>query len=511
MKALPLNLASRPFRNNVLVGTFLTVAGLSLVLGTAYNLYVYLSYGASYATLQHAQAEDRARIVELQKQERALADEIKKRDFRTVYNRGKLASELIRKSAFSWTQLFNTLETVVPPNVVLAAIRPNITSEGIQLRVEGVAKDHGALLTLEEKLQQHDAFKRVAPISERRLNPNLPDITFLVSCDYIPPQQAAPAVTASNDGAATGRGADPAAGATPGSSNQGAAPDPGAAPGAAGGTPDTAAAGPAGAAGPGTKGQAPKAGTVTAGSIVGRDGRPKDRGESVIAPGGLLIAQAIAAPAPGKGSAKKGAAAPANAAPVTKSTAAGGVAPAAAPGPTAAAPAGGKTAGAKTATTAGGRNATPQKTASVPVPAPPAAPQRGLTQRNYDPNDPRTMPAPLQAAATRPKPGPPPAAAERLDMPMTFVKRPAGEVYKSLAAAHGVRIDLDPTIDPATPVTVDLKGRRLEEALMALAGLLHTRTMHPAEGVYRIVSTEVRAPNGDAPPTEEPIVEESHR
>ena len=46
---------------------------------------------------------------------------------------------------------------------------------------------------------------------------------------------------------------------------------------------------------------------------------------------------------------------------------------------------------------------------------------------------------------------------------------------------------------------------------MALAGLLHTRTMHPAEGVYRIVSTEVRAPNGDAPPTEEPIVEEAHR
>ena len=482
MKALPLNLASRPFRNNVLVGTFLTVISLSLVFGTAYNLYVYLSYGASYATLQHAQAEDRARIIELQKQERALADEIKKRDFRSVYNRGKLASELIRKSAFSWTQLFNTLETVVPPNVVLAAIRPNITSDGIVLRVEGVAKDHGALLTLEEKLQQHEAFKRVAPISERRLNPNLPDITFLVTCDYIPPQQAPPAVTASNDGAAgaaaTGQGADPAAGA------------------AAGATPDTAAAGPAGAAGPGgTKGQAPKTGTVTAGSIVGRDGRPKDPGESVIAPGGLLVAQAIAAPAPGKGSAKKGAAAPANAAaPVTKTTAAGGVAPAATPGRTAAAPAGGKQ----------------QKTASAPVPAPPAAPQRSFG-RTYDPNDPRTMPGPLQAAATRPKPGLPPVAAERLDMPMTFVGKPAGEVYKSLAAAHGVRIDLDPTVDPAAPVTVDLKGRRLEEALMALAGLLHTRTMHPAEGVYRIVSTEVRAPNGDAPPTEEPVVEESHR
>ncbi|HYV19810.1 MAG TPA: hypothetical protein VFC25_12360 [Verrucomicrobiae bacterium] len=478
MKALPLNLASRPFRNNVLVGTFLTVVGLSLVFGTAYNLYVYLSYGASYATLQHAQAEDRARIIELQKQERALADEIKKRDFRSVYNRGKLASELIRMSAFSWTQLFNTLETVVPPNVVLAAIRPNITSDGIVLRVEGVAKDHGALLTLEEKLQQHEAFKRVAPISERRLNPNLPDITFLVTCDYIPPRQAAPAVTASNDGAA-----DPATGAAAGASDPAGAPSTGAAPGAVAGMPDTAAAGPAGAAGPGGTKAPAKPNALAAGTVVGRDGRPKDTGESVIAPGGLLIAQAIAAPVPGKGNAKK---------PGPKSTAT----------TTAGAPAGGKT--------AGGKNAT-QKTASIPVPAPPTAPQRGFAQRNYDPNDPRTMPSRLQAAATKPKPGPPPVAAERLDMPMTFVGRPAGEVYKSLAAAHGVRIDLDPTVDPAARVTVDLKGRRLEEALMALAGLLHTRTMHPAEGVYRIVSTEVRAPNGDAPPTEEPIVEEAHR
>jgi hypothetical protein len=463
VKPLPLNLASRPFRNNVLVGTFLTVVGLGLVFGTAYNLYVYLSYGASYATLQHAQAEDRARIIELQKQERALADEIKKRDFKSVYNRGKLASELIRKSAFSWTQLFNTLETVVPANVVLAAIRPNISSEEIVLRIEGVAKDHGALLTLEEKLQAHDAFKRVAPISERRLNPNLPDITFLVTCDYIPPPQAAPAVTASNDGT-TGSPADAAAGAT-GSP---------AAPGAA-----TAA--------PETKPNAP--GAVVAGNVVGRDGRPKGTGESVIAPGGLLLAQTIAAPTSGKGGAKKH------------------NSPAAAAGPGAPTATGARTTASNVAS--GIKSAAPEKGAPVPVPAAPVT-QRPFGPRNYDPNVPRTMPAQLQAAATKPKSGPPPAPAERLDLPLSFVGRPAAEVYRSLAQAHGVRIDLDPTVDPAAPVTADLKGRRLEEALMVLSGLLHTRTTRPAEGVYRIVSMEVRPPGGDAPPTEIPFVEEAH-
>jgi len=474
VKPLPLNLASRPFRNNVLVGTFLTVIGLSLVFGTAYNLYVYLSYGASYATLQHAQAEDRARIAELQKQERTLADEIKKRDFRSLYNRGRLASDLIKKSAFSWTQLFNTLETVVPANVVLAAIRPNITSDGIVLRLEGVAKDHGALLSLEEKLQGHDAFKRVAPISERKLNPNLPDITFLVACDYIPPQQAAPAVTASNDGAADPGAANPAT----------TAPD------------GAAASNPAAPAGPKEKTDA--AGTVAAGGVVGRDGKPKEAGESVIAPGGLLLAQAIAAPS-GKG-ARKGAAHDGAAAGTAGAT-----------GPTATektVPAPGANASQRSA------KASPPaaKTAAATVPAPqPPSPQRAFGPRGYDPNVPRTMPAPLQAAASKPKPGPPPAPAERLDVPLRFVKRPAGEVYRSLAEAHGVRIDLDPTVDPAAPVTLDLQGRRLEEALMLLSGVLHTRTTRPAAGVYRIVSTEVLAPGGDTPPIEEPVVEESHR
>ena len=477
MKPLPLNLASRPFRNNLLVATLLAAAGAALVFGTAYNLYVYLSYGASYATLQHAQAEDRARITELQKQERGLAEEVKKRDFKSVYGRGKLASELIRKSAFSWTQLFNTLETVVPPNVVLAAIRPNISSEGIVLRIEGVAKDHMALLSLEERLQGHDAFKRVSPISERKLNPNLPDITFLVTCDYIPPQQAKLDLKAAKDAAVE----------TATEAITAAAMNPPAATGAAGNAP-APAPGP-GSAPTGAATASPPAPVTAAGGVVGRDGLPKSA-DSVIAPGGLLVAEAIAAPSTGPG--RKDGRKDAGRQPAKETTKAP-----AAPQASAAKPAPAR--GAVTKPAAG--PATPQTDLPLQVAKP----------RGYDPNNPRTMPPQLQLAATRPKPGPPPAPAQRLDLPLTFVGRPASEVYQTLAQAHGVRIDLDPTVDPRAPVTLDLKGRKLEDALMLLAGILHTRTMRPAEGIYRIVSTEVRAPAADPLPLEEPVVEETHR
>ena len=470
MKPLPLNLASRPFRNNLLVGTLLTVVGAALIGGTAFNLYVYLSYGAAYATLQRAQEEDRARIAELQKQERDLAAQIKTRDFRSAYGRGKLASELIRKSAFSWTQLFNTLETVIPPDVVLAAIRPNISSDGIVLRLEGVAKSHLALLTLEEKLQGHDAFKRVAPISERKLNPNLPDITFLVSCDYIPPSLVPPAVTAANEtggnaaaAPATQAPEGPAAGSAPGPTDAAAKPAP------------------------------PSA---VAGTVVGRDGRPKTVAGSVIAPGGLLIAEAAAAP--GASTRKGGALKPAAGA--TASSRADKV-----PAPAPATPPAGA------AAPAPGSGGVTRTKGHAPAPTVPPGPRPIATPRGYDPNVPRTMPAPLQTAVNRPKAGAPPSRAERLDVPLAFVGRPAAEVYRTLAAAHGVRIDLDPTVDPSAPVTINLQGRKLEEALLLLSGVLHTQMTHPGEGVYRITSTEVRSPAGDKPPIEEPIVEGGQR
>jgi hypothetical protein len=476
VKPLPLNLASRPFRNNLLVGTLLVAAGCALVFGTAYNLYVYLSYGASYATLQHAQAEDRARITELQKQERALADEVRKRDFKSVYSRGKLASELIRKSAFSWTQLFNTLETVVPPNVVLAAIRPNISSEGIVLRIEGVAKDHMALLNLEEKLQGHDAFKRVSPISERKLNPNLPDITFLVTCDYIPPQQAKLDLKAAQDAAVN----------TATEAITAAAMNPAAAAAAVGKAPSPAPA-PAPAPGP----------AAASGDVVGRDGLPKNAGAgSVIAPGGLLIAEAIAAPS-GKG--RKDAGKP----PAARS--------AAIPQASATNPASADVAGTPAGRTNAGKTNAGMKPVTGPAAPRTVPPLQVAAPRGYDPNNPRTMPPKLQMAMNRPKAGPPPVAAQRLDIALSFVGQPAAEVYQALAQAHGVRIDLDPTVDPRAPVTLDLKGRKLEDALMLLAGILHTRTTKPAEGIYRIVSTEVRAPAADAPPIEEPVVEEANR
>jgi len=456
MRPVTLNLASRPFRNNTLVGSALGIVGAALILASAYNLYIFLGYGSSYAQLQREQAEDRVKIASLQIEERRLVAEVRQRNFKKVFEQGKIASELIVRGAFSWTQLFNTLEAVVPPDVVMTAIRPNITTEGIVMRIEGVAKNHGALLSFETRLQQSPAFAKVFPENERRLNPSLPDITFLLTCDYLPQRPVA-----------TDR---VAAAATKGEK-----------------APAVAAAAPK---------QKPRA--LAAGVIVGREGEPRARraaGSPVVAPGAVYVPAQEAPPA-GKPARRP-------------SKARGDAAPAAQPVP----------APVRTPTKAPAETAKSAAAPVVPPAVPPAAPA-GKNQsappvrvppgpRGYDPNVPHTMPPEKQAAiAALSKAERKPVAAIRLDVPLTFVSRPVGEVYQNLAEAHGVRFDLDGSVDRNAPVTVNLRGRKLEDAILLVSGMARHKVQRVAEGVYKVSPDEGGKAITEQPISEEPIQED---
>ena len=518
MKPVTLNLASRPFRNNVLTGTMLGVVGAAIVIATVANLWVYLSYGQSYAQLQLDQAQDRARITQLEGEEKRLAGEVRARDFRRVFERGKLASELIRKSAFSWTLLFNTLETVVPPDVVMTAIRPNISAEGIIIRIEGVAKQHMALLTFEETLLRHPAFSKVFPSNERQLNPSLPDITFLLTCDYLPEHAGAPELVAKDGGAAAGDvgagGGAGAAGAASGSEKAaaGAAGDNGAA------APDGAAPAAADAGAAAGTGAGPVAAPAAIAALVGRDGRPREtRGpaRTVIAPGAILLAST--APSTTKPSATRSPAAVKSPAAATSQKAAGAVAGGSKadaiqawasphPGASGAAAGGAHSAGGSTAVggapaagTTGAAAATiPGAAADAAPAATPALPPAGP---KVDANDPRLAAAhgPRRRLAVGPAP------AQRLDIPLNFADRTVAEIYDRMGRAYAVRFDLDPIVNRQARVTINLQGRKLDDAVVLMGGMAHHRIARVSAGVYRVSPAEQGMPLGDAPVAEEPL------
>jgi hypothetical protein len=126
--------------------------------------------------------------------------------------------------------------------------------------------------------------------------------------------------------------------------------------------------------------------------------------------------------------------------------------------------------------------------------------------RVWDPNVTRTMPAEVKARrAAEPKPPEKPVPAARLDMPLSFTRAPAGDVYDRLAKAHGVRFEFGPGVDRAVPVTLNLQGRPLGIALEMMMLQTRHRVVRKADGVYMIEGPEAGRAIGVAPVTEETI------
>ncbi len=449
MKPLPTNLASRPFRNNAVLGSVLGSIAALLVLATVFNLTLFLRHGSSYAEMNHEQASDRERLAKVDLEEARLAREIQKRDFRRLQARERIAGELILRHAFSWTLLFNKLETVVPAEVMMTAIRPNITADAIVVRVDGVAKSYFAFLDLQDKLLANQVFARISPISERKLNPSRPEITFALNFGYLPKVAAPAALLAA--GAAPGAAAGSTSPASPGAAA--GAPSP-ASPGRAAGTPTPRVAAPA-----------PVPASAPALGIVGRDGQLRTAtalSRMFAAPGSIYLP----------------------------------------PGARPSAPAAPKQAGPK-----------PQKPRAAPAGTPPAAtaaPQPSARLLQVPVRGEPGLPPGLLPGALPPKVrmaaevGRGVVPADRLDLPMRFADRPVGEIYAALAQAHGVRFDLDPGVDPRARISASLSGKTLADAIAIVARAAGHRVHRESDGVYRVV-----LPAGGAAIADKPLQEET--
>jgi type IV pilus assembly protein PilN len=123
---LPINLASEPFRRDRAI----LISSVALAALLAVGLAVLISLVMS----ERQRAKDtRDALAQLERSTRAQAAEVSKYDaiLRQVQNaevldRNVFINTLISRKAVSWTQLFSDLEKVMPGNVRLVSVRPQI-------------------------------------------------------------------------------------------------------------------------------------------------------------------------------------------------------------------------------------------------------------------------------------------------------------------------------------------------------------------------------------------------
>jgi hypothetical protein len=164
---LRVNIASRPFYNERGVHLLLALVGVLLLALTVFNVtaLLRLSERESELTSQISKEERRAR--DLRQEAAKIRGGIRQDELDVVLTAALEANGLIDQRTFSWTELFNYLETTLPDDVMLTAVRP-LVQEGqlmVTLGVIGLRVD--AIDQFMTRLEETRAFRDVLSRDER--------------------------------------------------------------------------------------------------------------------------------------------------------------------------------------------------------------------------------------------------------------------------------------------------------------------------------------------------------
>jgi len=190
MKRVLINLATRPFRNNALWWAAFGAAFAFLTAFSWYNIHWYGAMGEEITSLRQVLGEREAELDAISEEVTRMNADLEGVDLKSLSERSASANAIILRRLFSWTQLFGRLEEVMPENVRLRSIRPAISREGVEVAVDGMAKDYESLLRFEEALSDSNHFATVYPLQETRREAQ-GEIHFNLVFGYLPEGKAA--------------------------------------------------------------------------------------------------------------------------------------------------------------------------------------------------------------------------------------------------------------------------------------------------------------------------------
>ncbi len=188
MMRLDINLATQPYEDGrrfwLRWGPILGVAGVV-------TLILIITAVSSWATARKDQVQiskfkDDIAKCEL---ERSKAQEVLDRpENRSTRDQSKFINGLIRRKAFSWTQVFADLEKMMPPELHVTAIHPEVEKDNqlqIKLSVAGRSRDRA--LQLVHRMEQSPRFYQPQVVEESLTQSQNGDSAhFEIASAYIP-------------------------------------------------------------------------------------------------------------------------------------------------------------------------------------------------------------------------------------------------------------------------------------------------------------------------------------
>jgi len=160
------NLSTRPFYNERGVHWGLAVAGLLVAAVTVFNGRELVSLSGRNTALAAGIARDEAAARDLTTQAEAVRRSLDRRELEAVTDAAREANDLIDQRTFSWTAFFNVIESTLPPDVMLTAVRPRIQQGLVSITMNVVGRQTEDLDTFMAALEETGAFADLLPRQE---------------------------------------------------------------------------------------------------------------------------------------------------------------------------------------------------------------------------------------------------------------------------------------------------------------------------------------------------------
>jgi Tfp pilus assembly protein PilN len=139
------NLSTRPFYNERLVAIAIALVAVALAVVTAYNVTQLAALTARHAALREQVDVADQRTNELRTEAARARQAIDQRRLEAVAQAAREVNTIIDRRTFSWTDLFNHVETTLPNDVRITSVRPDYDQDGaftVTITVEARAVDH---------------------------------------------------------------------------------------------------------------------------------------------------------------------------------------------------------------------------------------------------------------------------------------------------------------------------------------------------------------------------------
>ena len=162
------NLSTRPFYNERLVHVLVGGAALVVIAITALNVFRIVTLSRHYAELSRRMSAEQAEAKRLTSDAAAIRQTIDRDELDAVVAAAREANSLIDQRTFSWTAFFNRIESTLPPDVMLTAVRPAVKEGVTRVNMIVLGRRAEDIDEFMEKLEATGAFEEIVPAQQER-------------------------------------------------------------------------------------------------------------------------------------------------------------------------------------------------------------------------------------------------------------------------------------------------------------------------------------------------------